>query len=151
MSNPIGKPGYTGNPGGRPKMPPELREAIQGHSAKAVEVLASILADPAAKAADRIRAAEVLLARAWGLPVQAVEDLTPARRAIVYQGMDVDEVKAKGGMLTPEGWAWFPSPGDGELPDTSDPIVFSGALARLVQCSPIVYDAAYAADDIVAS
>jgi len=137
MSNPIGKPGYTGNPGGRPKMPPELREAIQGHSAKAVEVLAGILADPKARASDRIRAAEVILDRAWGRPVQAVEDLTPARRPIVYQGMDVDEVRAKGGMLTPEGWAWFPSPGDGELPDTADPIVFSSVLARLVDGGPI--------------
>ena len=132
-------------------MPPELREAIQGHSAKAVEVLAGILADPAAKAADRIRAAEVLLARAWGLPVQAVEDLTPARRPIVYQGMGVDEVKAKGGMLTPEGWAWFPSPRDSELPDTSDPIVFSGALAGLVGQAPIVYDAAFGGPDDEAS
>jgi len=121
-------------------MPPALKEALQSHSAKAVEVLAGILADPTAKASDRIKAAEVIMDRSWGRPVQAVEDVTPARRPIVYQGMDVDEVKAKGGMLTPEGWAWFPSPGDKELPDTSDPIVFSGVfsgvLNGLVELAP---------------
>jgi len=136
MSNPIGKPGYTGNPGGRPKMPQALKEALQAHSATAVEVLAGILADPKARASDRIRAAEVVLDRAWGKPTMAVEDVTPARRPTVFEGMDVDEVKAKGGMLTPEGWAWFPSPGEKELPDSSDPIVFGGALSGLVELAP---------------
>jgi hypothetical protein len=61
--------------------------------------------------------------------------------------MDMDEVKAKGGMLTPEGWAWFPSPGNGEPPDCSNPLVFSGALAGLFDRAPIVYDAVYGQPD----
>jgi hypothetical protein len=55
----VGRPGYTGNPRCCPKMPQALKEALQAHSA------------------------DVFLDRAWGRPVQAVEDVTPAQRAIV--------------------------------------------------------------------
>ena len=65
----------------------------------------------------------------------------------MFEGMNVDEVKAKGGMLTPEGWAWFPSPGETELPDSSVPMVFSGAFAGLVSRAPIVYDSGYELQD----
>lgn len=59
--------------GGRPKMPEELKEAFKKASPKALKVLKSIMADPEAKDADRIRAAEAILDRGYGKPPVAVQ------------------------------------------------------------------------------
>jgi hypothetical protein len=72
------KPGQSGNPAGRPKMPKDLKEAFKAASPKALEILKKILADPAAKDNDRLRAAEIILDRAYGKPAQAVDITTDA-------------------------------------------------------------------------
>lgn len=85
MANPAWVEGKSGNPGGRPKMPEELRRAFQETSAVALATLKSIVTgeDDTAKAGDRIRAAEVLLDRAWGKPVQQVDADVHDTRATV--------------------------------------------------------------------
>jgi chaperonin GroEL (HSP60 family) len=77
----VGRPfvkGQSGNPNGRPKMPKDLKEAFKAASPKALEILKKILADPAAKDSDRLRAAEIILDRAYGKPAQAVDITTDA-------------------------------------------------------------------------
>ena len=66
-------PGQSGNPSGRPKIPEEVKEAFRAASGDACRVLCEIVNDFSAKDADRIRAAEAILDRAWGKPVQAVD------------------------------------------------------------------------------
>jgi hypothetical protein len=66
-------PGKTGNPGGRPKVPEEFKELAKEHSFTALETVVAILQDPDAKAADRLRAADIILDRALGRPVQSTD------------------------------------------------------------------------------
>ncbi len=79
--------GTTGNPGGRPKMPPELAEALRSRNMKSVEVLSKVQDDflrglyvdekggvhEAPKASEAIKASEVLLAYSIGKPRESVE------------------------------------------------------------------------------
>ena len=53
--------GQSGNPGGRPKVPDELKEAAGAHSLQAIETLAKIMKDAKASKPSRVRAAEILL------------------------------------------------------------------------------------------
>ena len=62
------KPGKSGNPGGRPAIPAEVKEAARAYTIEAVEVLAAVMRDEAANPSARIGAAQALLNRAWGTP-----------------------------------------------------------------------------------
>jgi hypothetical protein len=55
------KKGESGNPGGRPKLPEDLKEAASAHTVRAIEVLAGIMNDEKIQPAARVRAAEILL------------------------------------------------------------------------------------------
>lgn len=65
--------GKSGNPSGRKKVPEDIKKAFKAHSMDALTVLVSIINDATAKDADKIRAAEVILDRAYGKPQQSVE------------------------------------------------------------------------------
>lgn len=65
--------GNSANPGGRPRMPADLRQAFQTRTQDALDVLVSVMQDEDAKGADRVSAAKVILDRAWGRPAQSVE------------------------------------------------------------------------------
>lgn len=67
------KPGQSGNPDGRPKLPPELKEAARAASPEALQVLVDIMRNVESREADRIRAAELVLNRAYGTPSASVE------------------------------------------------------------------------------
>jgi uncharacterized protein DUF5681 len=62
--------GQSGNPGGRPKMPEELKDAMRGLADKAVEVLREAMKcdDPRV----RVMAATAALDRGYGRPAQTV-------------------------------------------------------------------------------
>jgi hypothetical protein len=64
-----------GNPsnGGRKKLPEELKEAFREAAPDALEVLKKIMLNDRARDADRIKAAEIILDRGYGKPVQAVD------------------------------------------------------------------------------
>lgn len=68
------KPGQSGNPGGRPKLPRDLREKLKQNSANAFEYLAAVVMgnEPKARVADRIRAAEILIERTYGKSAQPI-------------------------------------------------------------------------------
>ena len=59
------------NPGGRPKLPAEVREAAQAASPRALAKVVEFLdnADPRIA----LRAAEILMDRAFGRPTQAID------------------------------------------------------------------------------
>ncbi len=71
------QPGQSGNPGGRPKVNPELRRAAQEHSVEALDVLVEVMRT--GRPGERLQAAREILDRAYGKPSQAVEvtDATP--------------------------------------------------------------------------
>jgi hypothetical protein len=63
------KPGQSGNPGGRPKGWAEVNALARQHTAAAIEALVKSLGDRR----TRVQAAQALLDRGWGKPMQAVE------------------------------------------------------------------------------
>ncbi len=65
--------GKSGNPAGRPAVPPEVREAAKAKTVEAIETLALIMRDDKAPAAARVSAATALLDRGHGRPAQAVQ------------------------------------------------------------------------------
>jgi len=75
MTNPTGKGGFqkgqSGNPGGRSKLPAEMREAFKAKAPQALEVLTRCLQSDD----DRIAmmAAQAILDRGYGRPVQSID------------------------------------------------------------------------------
>jgi hypothetical protein len=92
------KPGQSGNPGGRPRAAGDIIELARQKTPEAIETLTDIMVNGRQEAA-RVRAAEVLLDRAHGRPLQTqqvlemttdkrAEDLTDAElMAIARQGL----------------------------------------------------------------
>jgi hypothetical protein len=68
------KKGVSGNPGGRPKLPAEIREMFQARSQEALEVLIRCMQSDD----DRIAmmAAQAILDRGYGKPVQSIEGIS---------------------------------------------------------------------------
>ena len=75
MTNPTGKGGFqrgrSGNPGGRPKLPADIREAFKAKAPQALEVLTRCLQSDD----DRIAmmAAQAILDRGYGRPTQSID------------------------------------------------------------------------------
>jgi hypothetical protein len=61
--------GVSGNPNGRPKAALNVQELARAHTEDAIRALVAALQNPR----ERVQAAQVLLDRAWGKPVQPVE------------------------------------------------------------------------------
>jgi hypothetical protein len=58
------------NPGGRPKALHDVQELARQHTEAAINALAKIMNDDEAPHSARISAAEALLSRGWGRPIQ---------------------------------------------------------------------------------
>lgn len=93
MPSPIGQKGYTGNPGGRPKIPQELKDAFKALSPVAVERLKEILNGeyPDAKVSDMIKAIEIVLDRHLGKATQPI-DADISGELIVKIGNEFDKL-----------------------------------------------------------
>lgn len=65
--------GRSGNPGGRPKIPPDLVEIAKGKSKQALGVLVSIMQDKSVSPSVRVQAAEAILNRGYGKPSQYLD------------------------------------------------------------------------------
>jgi hypothetical protein len=66
------QPGQSGNPGGMHKGTAELKALARQHAASAIETLANIMHDQGAPPPARVAAANSLLDRGFGKPVQEV-------------------------------------------------------------------------------
>ena len=64
-------PGASGNPGGRPKLPAEMREMFQAKASEAFDVLCKHLHANDPKVS--VTAAREILDRAYGRPVQSID------------------------------------------------------------------------------
>ena len=66
------KPGQSGNPGGR-RDTKELRELARTYTEDAIRTVAELMLSDSTPPNVRIQAADLLLNRGWGRPVQAIE------------------------------------------------------------------------------
>lgn len=64
------KPGQSGNPSGRPKVPEDVKMAFRALVPEAVEILGNIMRNPKEKTPYRLDAIKTILDRAYGKPVQ---------------------------------------------------------------------------------
>ena len=75
MTNPTGKGGFrrgqSGNPGGRSKLPADIREAFKAKAPQALEVLTRCLQSGDDRVA--MMAAQAILDRGYGRPTQSID------------------------------------------------------------------------------
>jgi hypothetical protein len=77
--------GQSGNPGGKPKEIKNVIEMARTHTPAAINTLAEIVSDGEAPSAARVAAANVLLERAWGKPIQPVDAQIDMRASYVIR------------------------------------------------------------------
>jgi hypothetical protein len=65
------RPGFSGNPGGKPKELRDIQHAARAHSAEAIAALVKIARDGRSESA-RVQAATAILDRGFGKPAQTV-------------------------------------------------------------------------------
>src|SRR5918995_1644717 len=83
------QPGQALNPGGRPKVPAEVREAAMALTADAIRTLGEIMRDPKAPPATRVTAADKILDRALGRPAQTMDVKSEKRDLLEYSIADL--------------------------------------------------------------
>ena len=65
--------GVSGNPSGRPRVAPEVRELARAESVDAIYALSAIMRSERAPYVARIQSCNSILDRAWGKPMQSIE------------------------------------------------------------------------------
>ncbi|HEY0835620.1 MAG TPA: DUF5681 domain-containing protein [Azospirillum sp.] len=75
------KPGQSGNPGGRPKGERRVRELAQQNTIEALDALVHVMRT--GRPSERVAAANAILDRGWGRPMQAVNVDTTLRMSLV--------------------------------------------------------------------
>lgn len=64
--------GKSGNPGGRPKVPPHIKEMARALTEEAINTAAEIMRNPQETGSARMTAVNAILDRAYGKPAQAI-------------------------------------------------------------------------------
>jgi hypothetical protein len=67
------KPGQSGNPSGRPKIPEEFKELAKKYSVTALKKVIEIMENEEADNRDQLRASEIIMDRAWGKSTQSMD------------------------------------------------------------------------------
>lgn len=84
--------GQSGNPGGRPRVLAEMQELARQSTPIALKALQDIVADPRSPQSARVAAAQALLDRGWGRPVQPNE-ITGANGGPIEQSVKTTAVE----------------------------------------------------------
>jgi hypothetical protein len=92
------QPGIAPNPGGRPKIPAEVREAAMALTPKAIETLGKIMEDERVPPGVRVTACERILDRALGKPAQTVDVTTRKDDALDYSIADLVAIAYRRGL-----------------------------------------------------
>jgi hypothetical protein len=76
MANPTGRGGFkkgkSGNPGGRPRALAGVMDEARRHTFEAIRVLLKLMRSAESESV-RLSAAEAILSRGWGRPIQAFQ------------------------------------------------------------------------------
>jgi Family of unknown function (DUF5681) len=96
--------GQSGNPSGRVKIPPDVKEMARGLTKEAIATLAAVMRDGSAPHSARVRSAEVILDRAWGRPETTsnvrvssdVRDLTTAEILAALASLGIAAAEERG-------------------------------------------------------
>ena len=78
--------GSNGNPGGRPKVPDEVKAMLKAAAPDAVKLLTETMNNPNVRADLRIRCAETVMDRVYGKAVQPIEGNMDNKVEIVMGG-----------------------------------------------------------------
>ena len=65
-------PGQSGNPGGRPRIPDDVKQLARGYTREAIETAAEIMRNPGETGTARMSAVNTILDRAWGKAPQHI-------------------------------------------------------------------------------
>lgn len=85
-TSPVGTKGYSGNPGGRPKMPEELKEAFKALAPQALKTLADVM-NNGEKDSDRVKASEIILDRGYGKASQPIDATLEGAIQVINVGL----------------------------------------------------------------
>ena len=87
------KPGQSGNPGGRPKIPEDVKMAFRAACPEAVEILIGIMRNPKEKTPYRLDAIKTILDRAYGKPevMSKVEMSGQIQPVVLFRWMTEEE------------------------------------------------------------
>jgi hypothetical protein len=89
--------GRSPNPGGRPRVLKDIQELAREKSPEALETLADIMANQKAPAAARVAAANALLDRGYGRPLQSLsQTMTINKRAEEMTDDELATIAASG-------------------------------------------------------
>lgn len=80
------KPGQSGNPSGRAKIPEDVKAAFKELTPQAVATLKGILLSDTSKDSDKIKAAEIILDRGYGKPAQALDVDVNSLPQVIFAG-----------------------------------------------------------------
>ena len=86
MAKHLFKKGQSGNPSGRPKDIYGIKALCASYSPQAIEVARKILTAKRAADRDRLKAAELILDRAFGKPLQEVKGVQISVYAEIWNG-----------------------------------------------------------------
>lgn len=113
------KPGEVRNPGGRPRVPEDVKQMARGLAPEAIQTLAEIMRDKDATAPARVSAASIILDRGYGkapqhITTERIDDLSDAELATeltdVLAGLRALGIDGASGSAHDEG------PGAGDAP-----------------------------------
>lgn len=90
MGHPHWQKGQSGNPGGRPKVNRTLQELAREHMPDTVAKLVALRDDPEAPHSVQLGAANALLDRGFGRPVQSHN----VRKVRSFEDLDDEELRA---------------------------------------------------------
>lgn len=80
--------GQSGNPGGRKKIPEEIKEMLAGASKEAIELLIATMRNEGINRDLRVKCAQSILDRTYGKPTQQIEgDIDSVLQIVMEEDM----------------------------------------------------------------